>query len=164
VPPATAPTPAAGQAPAGAQSATLTRAVFGLLVIATFAAFFVTQRLKHSPTLVQAATAIPYIYPAAGHRRAVISFKIRRADEVTVTVVGPNGEDIDTLASGARMPAYQQRAFGWRGLTSAGRHAPLGLYTVRVRLRGAGRSVLLSRANGDLVTIRVAAGPPGAPQ
>lgn len=164
MPPAAATSPAAGRAPTGAPTPRLTRAVFGLLVIATFAAFFVTQRLKHSPTLVQAATAIPYIYPARGHRRAVISFKIRQADEVTVTVVGPNGDDIDTLASGAQMPAYQQRAFSWRGVTGAGRHAPLGLYTIRIRLRRAGRSFLLSRADGDLVTIRVAAGPPGEPQ
>jgi len=142
----------------------LTRAVFGLLVIATFAAFFVTQRLKHSPTLVQAATAIPYIYPAKGHRNAVISFKLRQADEVTVTVVGPAGDDVDTLASGAQMPAYQQRAFRWRGVTTAGRPAPPGLYTIRIRLRVAGRSVLLSRSNGDLATIRVAAGPPRGPQ
>jgi hypothetical protein len=161
VPPATATTAADGRASAGNQTAPLTRAVFGLLVIATFAAFFVTQRLKHSPTLVQAAMAVPYIYPAAGHRNSVISFKLKRADQVTVTVVGPNGDDIDTLASATLMAAYQQKAFRWRGLTAAGRPAPLGVYTIRIRLRDAARSVLLSRSNGDLVTIRLTAGPPG---
>ncbi|HEY5199210.1 MAG TPA: hypothetical protein VIJ51_19485 [Solirubrobacteraceae bacterium] len=139
----------------GWRTETLRRAVFGLLVVATFAAFFVTQRLKHSPTLVQAATAVPYIYQAKGHRKALISFKIKRADDVTVTVVGANGDDIDTLASEVHMQAYLQRSFRWRGLTASGRRAPFGLYRIRVRLRDAGRSVLLARPDGELATIRV---------
>jgi hypothetical protein len=144
----------------GLRTETLTRAVFALLVLATFAAFFVTQRLKHSPTLVQAATAVPYIYPAKGHRKALISFKIKRADRVTVTVVGPTGDDVDTLASDFRMAAYQQQSFRWRGTLSSGRRAPLGLYTIRIRLRDAGRSVLLTRPDGELATIRVERTPP----
>jgi hypothetical protein len=139
----------------GSPTEPLTRAVFALLVLATFAAFFVTQRLKHSPTLVQAATAVPYIYPATGHRKALISFKIKRADRVTVTVVGPNGDDVDTLASDLPIAAYQQQSFRWRGILSSGRPAPLGLYTIRIRLRDAGRSVLLTRPDGELATIRV---------
>lgn len=147
----------------GSRTETLTRAVFALLVIATFAAFFVTQRLKHSPTLVQAATAVPYIYPAKGHRKALISFKIKRADRVTVTVVGPDGDDVDTLASDLPMAAYQQRSFRWRGILASGRPAPLGLYTIRIRLRDAGRSVLLTRPDGQLATIRVERIPAPAP-
>jgi hypothetical protein len=146
----------------GTRTETLTRVVFALLVAATFAAFFVTQRLKHSPTLVQAATAVPYIYQAKGHRKALISFKIKRADRVTLTVVGPNGDDIDTLASDVGMPAYQQESFRWRGRTSSGHLAPYGVYTIRVRLRDAGRSVLLTRPNGQLATIRVEPVPPSA--
>jgi hypothetical protein len=139
----------------GSRTETLTRAVFALLVVATFAAFFVTQRLKHSPTLVQAVTAVPYIYAARGHQSAVISFKIKRADEVTLTVVGPNGDDVDRLATRVRMPAYQQRSFRWGGVTSAGHRAPIGLYTIRAELRDADRSVLLTRQDGRLATIRV---------
>jgi hypothetical protein len=157
VPPATATRPAGS--PAAPPTPTLTRAVFALLVIATFAAFFVTQRLKHSPTLVQAVTAVPYIYPATGHRSALVSFKIKRADVVTVTVAGPGGQDVATLASNLRMAAYQQRAFRWLGLTAGGRPAPLGLYTITVRLRDAGRSVSLTRSDGELATIRVEAAP-----
>jgi hypothetical protein len=148
----------------GSRTETLTRAVFALLVLATFAAFFVTQRLKHSPTLVQAATAVPYIYPAKGHRKALISFKIKRADRVTVTIVGPNGDDVDTLASDFSMAAYQQQSFRWRGIETSGRPAPLGLYTIRIRLRDAGRSVLLTRPNGELATIRVEPTPPQGPR
>jgi hypothetical protein len=144
----------------GSRTETLTRAVFALLVVATFAAFFVTQRLKHSPTLVQAASAVPYIYPANGHRKALISFKIKQTDEVTLTVVGPDGDDVDTLASDVHMQAYVQESFRWRGITSSGRPAPFGLYTIRVRLRHAGRSVLLTRPDGELATIRVEATPP----
>jgi hypothetical protein len=138
-----------------ASTETLRRVAFGLLVLATFAAFFVTQRLKHSPPVVQAVTAVPYITGALHHRSAAITFKIKRADEVTVTVVAPDGHDIDTLASDRRLLAYQQTGFRWYGVTASGRPAPNGLYTVRVRLRDQGRSVLLTRPSGELATIRV---------
>ena len=46
----------------------LARAVFALLVVACFAAFFVTQRLKHTPTAVQAFKLTPFFSPTrAGH-------------------------------------------------------------------------------------------------
>jgi hypothetical protein len=148
----------------GPRIETLRRAAFALLVLATFAAFFVTQRLKHSPTLVQAATAVPTITGVYGHRTARISFKIKRADEVTVTVLAPNGDDIYTLASDRSMPAYQQTPFRWYGVTSSGRLAPNGVYTVRVRLRDQGRSVLLTRPSGELITITVQRARPRRPR
>ncbi|HWH12023.1 MAG TPA: FlgD immunoglobulin-like domain containing protein [Solirubrobacteraceae bacterium] len=129
--------------------------VFGLLVLATFAAFFVTQRLKHSPPLVQAVTAVPYISGAVHHTSAAITFKIKQADRVSVAVLAPDGRVVDTLVSDRRMPAYQQQGFRWYGDTASGAPAPDGLYTVRVQLRAQDRSVLLTRPSGELVTIRV---------
>jgi hypothetical protein len=146
---------AAGRGSADQRTETLTRAVFALLVLATFAAFFVTQRLKHSPPLIQAVTAVPYISGALHHRSAAITFKLKESDEVTVTVLAPDGSVIDTLASDRRLPAYQQRGFRWYGDTASGAPAPNGLYTVAVRLREEDRSVQLTRPTGELVTIRV---------
>jgi hypothetical protein len=143
---------------------TLTRAVFALLVLATFAAFFVTQRLKHSPPFVQAVTAVPYITGALHHRSAAITFKLKQADEVTVTVLAPDGAPVDTLASDRRIPAYQQRGFRWYGDIASGAPAPNGLYTVRVRLRDEDRTIELTRPTGELVTIRVERPPPATPR
>jgi hypothetical protein len=143
---------------------TLTRVAFGLLVLATFAAFFVTQRLKHSPTLIQAATAEPYISSARGHSSAVISFKTKEDDEITVTVIGPDGAAVDTLASDLPVHAYYQRRLRWRGRTSSGALAPNGLYTIRVRLRDEDRVVALTRPSGALVMIRVERAAPAAGQ
>ncbi|MEA2265214.1 MAG: hypothetical protein QOE27_797 [Solirubrobacteraceae bacterium] len=154
------------------RSQALARAVFALLVLATAAAFFVTQRLKHSPTLVQQVMAYPFLSPYStnGHRSAKLSFRIRRADEVTVSIVDSRGEDIATLARGHHLAAYTQWALRWYGRTDAGRVAPEGEYRIRVRLRNQGRSALLARTilldttpPRPLVTgISAPAGAPGA--
>ena len=65
------------------------RAVFALLVIACLAAFFVTQRLKHTPTAVQRFEMTPVFSPtASGHiKQERISFRVARSGAVTVTIV-----------------------------------------------------------------------------
>jgi hypothetical protein len=154
-----------GRAAAGERSVELLRGwVFGLLVLATFAAFFVTQRLKHSPPYVGSVTAVPYISGVLHHRSAAITFKIKQADRVTVSILAPDGAVVDTLASDRQMPAYQQKGFRWYGDTATGAPAPNGLYTVRVQLRAQDRAVLLTRPTGELVTIdveRSSTPPPG---
>jgi hypothetical protein len=145
----------AGTALTGSRTETLRRGVFALLVIATFAAFFVTQRLKHSPTLVESGKAGTYITGTRHHRSVAVSFRIKRSDQVTVTVVGPRGDDVATIASDARMTAYKHRRFTWYGFTSAGGPAPNGIYTIRIRLRDQARSVELTRPTGELVMIRI---------
>ena len=58
----------------------LARTVFALLVVASFAAFFVTQRLKHTPTAVQRFQHSPRFAPHSPdpeHRQERISFKPR---------------------------------------------------------------------------------------
>ena len=45
------------------------RTVFALLVIACLAAFFVTQRLKHTPTAVQLFKLTPRFSPTPAARR-----------------------------------------------------------------------------------------------
>lgn len=134
----------------------LARAVFALLVLATAAAFFVTQRLKHSPTVVQQVGVIPFLSPRSTnhHLSAKISFKIKRADDVTVTILNEAGDDIATLARDRHLAAYTQWAVRWRGQTDAGAVAPDGVYRIRVRLRKQGRTALLAK------TIRLDTVPP----
>ena len=75
--------------------------VFAVLVAATFAAFFVAQRLKNSPSLVQSYMASPYFSPNRDGRndRAVVRFLLKRADRVTVTIVDTDGDPVRELLS-----------------------------------------------------------------
>jgi hypothetical protein len=152
-----------------AGSERLARAVFALLVVACFAAFFITQRLKHTPTAVQAFKLTPFFSPTpAGHIKAErISFKIARSDDVTVTIVNSAGVDIATLVRGLPVAAYKPVSLRWNGRrgtarrysvvgaagghasiapANRGRLAPAGDYRVRVTLRRRHRSILSPRS------------------
>jgi hypothetical protein len=143
--------------------------VFALLVAACFAAFFVTQRLKHTPTLVQRFELAPSFTPgAAGEEKLEpISFKISHADDVTVTIVDSSGTDVATLVRDRPISRYKQFSLRWDGRrgvahgytfihTPGGRSvpvpsnhgplAPAGEYRIRVRLRHQHRDVLSPRS------------------
>jgi hypothetical protein len=144
---------------------TLGRVVFAALVIACAAAFFITQRLKHTPTAVQRFERTPRFSPyhSGRHKLEQISFKIAHADRVTVSIVDTKGDVTATLVRGLQVPRYKQISLRWNGrrgtarryaLTytasgrsvivphNTGRLAPPGEYRVRVSLRGENRSVL----------------------
>jgi hypothetical protein len=145
------------------------RVVFAALVIACFAAFFLTQHLKHTPTAVQLFKLTPYFSPTpAGHiKQERISFRLANADAATVTIVDSSGATVATLLEGHPVARYKQLSLRWtgqlgtaRGYTRvpgpagtsalqprfAGPIAPAGEYRVRVRLRGQRRSVLSPRS------------------
>jgi hypothetical protein len=142
----------------------LARVVFAVLVIACFAAFFVTQRLKHTPTAVQKfklqTSFSPYGPP--GHDQEQFSFKLATADEVTVTIIDVGGSTVATLLVDHPVVRYKQFTLRWNGrrgtahgyaqLTSPGGRAILvprtrgaiaapGEYRVEVGLRKQGHSV-----------------------
>jgi hypothetical protein len=142
--------------------------VFGLLVVACFAAFFVTQRLKHTPTLVQRFELTPFFSPTrhAHVKLEAVSFKLSRSDAVTVTIVDSSGNDVATLVRDHALTRYKQFSLRWNGRrgsasryafvsTESGRSvllpltrgapAPAGEYRVRVSLRHEHRSVLSPR-------------------
>jgi hypothetical protein len=131
---------------AGADSL-LSRWVFALLVLASFAAFFVTQRLKHTPTAVQGFERTPYFSPVARGAHSVerVSFRIKQTDYVTVTVVNSLDDDVATLTRDELLRKYVRRHLTWSGRTDSGRLAPDGDYRIRVRLRNQGRSVVSTR-------------------
>jgi hypothetical protein len=145
------------------------RAVFALLVAACFAAFFVTQRLKHTPTAVQMFKLTPSFSPSpSGHvKQERISFRLARGDEVTVTIVNSDGGEVATLAHEVPVTRYKQFSLRWNGRTGpahgyallSGRRgrvsllpanlgplAPAGDYRVRVSLLGQRRVVLSPRS------------------
>lgn len=119
-------------------------AIFALLVVASFAAFFVAQRLKHVPTAVQQLYTDQFFYPSGGGapRSEGISFQIERPDLVTVEIINLAGADVATLKQGYRLSAYRTLSVSWNGRLGAGRKGrPVGApahegeYRVRVVLK-----------------------------
>lgn len=140
----------------------LAAGVFAALVLASFAAFAITQRLKHTPTVVQSFHMTGHFSPAAGgaHALAHISFRIAHADEVTVAVEDTAGDVVATLVRDRPLASYTQLSLAWDGrsgpsaaVTGAGvPHDPLlahdrgplaapGEYRVRVSLLHQRRTV-----------------------
>ena len=145
------------------------RAVFALLVAACFAAFFVTQRLKHTPTVVQMFKMTPFFSPSSSGQinQERISFRLARSDEVTVTIVNSAGGELATLTHEVPVTGYKQFSLRWNGRlgrahgyalvseqaghtsllpTNLGPVAPAGDYRVRVSLHKQRRAVLSPRS------------------
>jgi hypothetical protein len=143
--------------------------VFAVLVAACFAAFFLTQHLKHTPTAVQLFKLTPRFSPTpSGHIKAErISFRLAQNDDVTVTVLDSSGTRVATLLRDHPVQRYKQLSLRWSGRRGAahgyalrarangaaaleprlrGRRAPAGEYRVRVSLRRQHRSVLSPRS------------------
>ena len=123
-------------------SSALARVVFALLVAATGAAFFVTQRLKTSDPVVKRLALQRFFSPNGDGRkeRAGISFQLPKGDRVTVDVVDDDGDRVRRLWDGRRLRAGTH-ALSWNGRADGGRLPDDGTYYVRVSLREQGRAV-----------------------
>jgi hypothetical protein len=95
----------------------LGRVVFAVLVMACFGAFFVTQRLKHTPTIVQSPKLLQYFspYPGGHIPQEAISFKLSSADQVTVTIIDSQGDDVATLVRDFPVARYKTLSLRWSG-------------------------------------------------
>jgi hypothetical protein len=144
--------------------------VFALLVLACVAAFLITQRLKHTPTLVQRFELTSALAPAAGGALAEerIAFKLAEADDVTVQIEALRSEAVvATLVRGLPVARYKIVSLRWNGREGAarehrtirradgyttlvpvnrGRPAPAGEYRVKLSLRKQDRTVQSPRA------------------
>ncbi|MEX0993161.1 MAG: N,N-dimethylformamidase beta subunit family domain-containing protein [Solirubrobacterales bacterium] len=120
--------------------------VFAALVVATFAAFFATTRLKRSPPVVQELAVRRHFSPNVDGRLDVapVRFRLRRSDDVTVLIVSRDGEQVATLADDVRLGKGGHR-FVWNGRADDDRIAPDGVYYARVVLRHQGRVVTSPR-------------------
>jgi hypothetical protein len=143
--------------------------VFAALVAACFLAFFLTQHLKHTPTAVQDFKLTPTFAPTPGgrHKEEQISFKLKNAEKVTVSVIDSRGRVAATLLRRQPVPRYKQFSLRWNGRRGVahrfrvgttpgghrflipenhGRLAPAGEYRVRLTLSRQRSPVLSSRS------------------
>src|SRR2546423_2742440 len=120
--------------------------VFVLLVVATVAAFFVTQRLKRSAPVIRHVMMPLYISPNGDGRKdtAVIRFRLPKADDrVTVSMVDANGDEVRRLAD--RRLGKGRHRFVWNGRDSSASVLPDAFYYLRVVLGGQGRRTITRR-------------------
>ena len=118
-------------------------ALIGLL-IATAAAFAITERLKLVRSPVYFTIVSKRLSPSCGCSRgkAVISFRLRHRDDVTLTIVDGNRTVVKTLASGE--PTAKGRVtYSWSGTTDGGGIAPDGTYLPELHLSLQRRTILL---------------------
>jgi len=127
---------------------TLARVVFALLVAATFGAFFVSQKLKNAESVAQYTKLRAYFSPNGdGVRdRDRISFKVEKADRLTVTVVNADGDRVRRLATGVDARPERPVTVVWDGRSDDGIRAPDGRYRLQVGLHRTGRTVTIPGA------------------
>ena len=124
----------------------LAMGVFGVLVVATFGAFFLAQRLKNSPPVVGEIHVFPFFSPNGDGRfdKARLTFKPKETDDITVAVLDSSGDEVRQLLSSRHVHAGELVRLLWDGRTDDGRRAPDGRYRYRITLRHQGRSVKLA--------------------
>jgi hypothetical protein len=131
-------------------SSVLVRVVFGVLVLATSAAFLVAQRLKRSTPIIERVYYRPYIAPACDPcapralKRVNVYFTLRDRGRVSATLVNSAGDDVRTVVDDSVLSRGRHR-FVWNGRTDSGQIAPDGRYRLRVTLRDQARSVTAAR-------------------
>jgi FlgD Ig-like domain len=136
----------AGPATREASTETLARAMFALLVLATVAAFFVTQRLKSGTPVVQRLALQRYVSPNGDglKDRARIAFYLPKGDTVTVDVLDSAGDRVRRLVDNVHL-ARGRHSLSWTGHADDGHIVRDGEYFVRVILRGEGRAATSRR-------------------
>jgi hypothetical protein len=130
------------------------RILFALLVVATAASFFVAQRLKNQPAVVQGVRFSGAFSPDGDGRRdrLAISFRVKRSQPVTAEMVDPGGQTVRTLVSDRDVKAYQRTSMVWDGKGDDGRVAPDGRYRLKVVLPDEGRSIIVQSRSVQLRT------------
>lgn len=136
----------------GANGRILVPALFAALCVATLAAFFISQRLKRSPDVVQRIAATRNISPNGDGTldQARIGFRLKDADQVDLEIVDDDDHVVRRLVGGRRLPGGRTVRFRWDGRTDSGRVAPDGPYQMRFTLRELNRTATsLRKVNID---------------
>jgi hypothetical protein len=155
-----------------ANSRLVGRAVFAALVVATIAAFFISQHLKVTTPFISGVSGPtpPAINPVNGptscrdpadgrrvsERSTTVSFYVvHHADDIDVYVVNQSGSTVRTIASG--VPMHRSKAptpdafravtkyFTWNGRDGSGRLVAPGSYFFRVYLIHQQRTIELQQ-------------------
>ena len=126
----------------------LAQGLFAALVVATFAAFLVAQRLKSSPPRVDLRGVDPILSPNRDGRkdRGRVAFLLQRSDRVDVAIIDGDGDLVRELLSGREVRARELVRREWDGRDESGRRAPDGTYRVRINLRRQGQTLVAPRS------------------
>jgi FlgD Ig-like domain len=126
----------------------LVRAVFALLVVATIAAFFVTQQLKSEDALVLRFAAQPKQFSPNGdgtRDRTEVGFDLSRPATVSFYVVDGEGSEIRQIVDSRALAGDTKHRFAWDGRDDEGAAVADGLYRMRVVQRSEGRVINSSK-------------------
>jgi hypothetical protein len=114
------------------------------LLVATATAFAVTERLKLEKSPVTGTQVDKIFSPVCecSDDVAVISFRLRKPETVTVDILDSHGDPVATLVRNQ----HEQKgrvSYTWEGHDASGLVAAEGIYRPRVRLREHGRTIVL---------------------
>jgi hypothetical protein len=122
----------------------LTSVTLVALLVATAAAFAVTERLKLTKSAITGTKVSRVFSPKCGCARnhANVRIVLRRADTVNVEILDSHRNEVAILAGG--LPFRRGEAkFRWDGRTDAGALAPEGNYRVRIHLAKQHQTIVL---------------------
>jgi FlgD Ig-like domain len=122
----------------------LVRGVFALLVLATIAAFFVTQQLKSEfPLVIRFAAGPPVFSPNGDDHRdsTVVGFDLSEPAEVTFAITDGEGNEVRRVVDERRLAGDRKYRFRWNGRDDDGRVVRDGIYRMRVVRRDESRVI-----------------------
>src|SRR5215212_9407459 len=122
----------------------IVRAVFAVLVVATVAAFFLTQQLKGDfPLVIRFATKPAHFSPNGdGYRDTTrIGFDLSEPASVSFMVVDAEGTEVRRIVGGRRLAGDAKHRFEWDGRDDDGNGVPDGTYRMRVVRRDESRVI-----------------------
>ena len=114
------------------------------LLVGTGIAFAVTERLKLERSPITAVRVDKVFSPVCRceQRSALIGFRLRRPDRVTVEVLDDDGDRVRTIVRDARRRSGELE-FRWDGRTDAGELLRRGVFRPRVSLERRGRTFVM---------------------
>jgi flagellar hook assembly protein FlgD len=131
-----------------AGTARLAAIAFGVLLVATFGAFFLASRLKAEPAVLSDLKRVKYFSPNGDGVRDVepISFTVELDDFAAVDIVDADGARVRRVADRLRIRRDRLTHVRWNGREDDGTLAPDGVYRMRLILKDEGRSILAGKA------------------
>jgi N,N-dimethylformamidase beta subunit-like, C-terminal/FlgD Ig-like domain len=120
------------------------RVVFALLVVATIAAFFVTQQLKSEFPLVIRFAAKPKQFSPNGddyRDRIRVGFDLSEPATVSFSIMDGEGNEVRRVVDDRQLAGDRKHRFEWDGRDDEGRPVPDGVYRMRVVRRQEGRVI-----------------------
>jgi hypothetical protein len=124
----------------------LTTAILVGLLVATSAAFAVTERLKLTKSPIYGTVVSPKngFSPTCGCARgkASVRVKLRRGDAVTVTILDRHKDPVRLLADGVHV-SRGLNVFRWDGRTDTNVLAKDGVYQAEIHLAGQHQTIVL---------------------